>query len=123
MTADATTATTRTSTRVSANTASDSRSASDRSAGRRGVAIASPPMRAADLPIASSFWNGHRNLIIAVITLVVAFVLAQLVDRAIQSRGERLRAVIPGAPGELSPVASTRLRLVRRLVYAAILVI
>jgi small-conductance mechanosensitive channel len=80
-------------------------------------------MRAADLPIASSFWNDHRNLITAVITLLVAVALAQVVDRAIQNRGNRLRAVIPGAAGDLSPVASTRLRLVRRLVYVAILVI
>ena len=54
---------------------------------------------------------------------MLAFALAHLVDRAIQIRGDRLRAVLPGTPEALSPVASTRLRLVRRLVYAAILVI
>ncbi len=41
-------------------------------------------------------------------------------DRAISRRGGRLAKRIPG---ELSPVASTRLRLVRRIVYAAIIVI
>jgi small-conductance mechanosensitive channel len=77
-------------------------------------------MTAADLPIAASFWTDHRNAITAVVTLVVAIVLAQLVDRAITHRGSKLAAAMPGP---LSPVASTRLRLVRRLIYAAIIVI
>jgi small-conductance mechanosensitive channel len=76
-------------------------------------------MPAVDLPMAS-FWSDHRNAITAVATVVVALLLAQLVDRAISHRGSRLAQVMPG---ELSPVASTRLRLVRRLVYAAIIVI
>jgi small-conductance mechanosensitive channel len=77
-------------------------------------------MPAVDLPIAASFWADHRNAITAVITLVVTFVLAQLVDRAISHRGSKLAAAMPGP---LSPVASTRLRLVRRLIYAAIIVV
>src|SRR5436305_5321943 len=40
-------------------------------------------MAIADLPIAASFWSEHRGAITAVITVVLAFVLAQLVDRAI----------------------------------------
>ena len=51
---------------------------------------------------------------------MVTFGLAQLVDRAITHRGSKLAAAMPGP---LSPVASTRLRLVRRLIYAAIIVI
>jgi len=78
-------------------------------------------MPAVHLPIAASFWNEHRNTVTAILTLVATFVIAQLVDRFIARRGSRLREVV-GA-GELSPVASTRLRLIRRLVYAAILVI
>jgi small-conductance mechanosensitive channel len=70
--------------------------------------------------VIASFWTDHRNLITALVTLVVAFLLAQLVDRAIAARGARLVDVIPG---QLSPTASTRLRLVRRLVYVAIIVI
>jgi small-conductance mechanosensitive channel len=77
-------------------------------------------MPAVDLPIAASFWADHRNAITAVVTLVVTFVLAWLVDRAISHRGSKLAAAMPGP---LSPVASTRLRLVRRLIYAAIIVI
>jgi small-conductance mechanosensitive channel len=77
-------------------------------------------MPAVDLPIAASFWADHRNLITAIVTVIVAIALAQLVDHAVSARGSRLAAAIPG---QLSPVASTRLRLVRRLIYAAIIVI
>jgi small-conductance mechanosensitive channel len=70
--------------------------------------------------VTASFWTDHRNTITAIVTLLVAFVLAQLIDRAIQARGSRLADKMPGS---LSPTASTRLRLVRRLVYVAIIVI
>ena len=68
----------------------------------------------------ASFWSENENTITALITVVVAFVIAQLVDRAISRRGDLLAKRIPG---ELSPVTNTRLRLVRRLVYVAIIVI
>jgi small-conductance mechanosensitive channel len=77
-------------------------------------------MAVADLPIAASFWGAHKGAITAVITVVAAFALAQLVDRAISARGSKLANAMPGP---LSPVASTRLRLVRRLIYAAIIVV
>ena len=70
--------------------------------------------------ILASFWSDNENVITAVVTVALAFVLAQLVDRAISRRGGRLAQAMPG---ELSPVASTRLRLVRRLVYAGIILI
>jgi small-conductance mechanosensitive channel len=70
--------------------------------------------------VVASFWTDHRNTITAVVTLAVAFLLAQLIDRAIQHRGARLADAMPG---QLSPTASTRLRLVRRLVYVVIIVI
>ena len=47
----------------------------------------------------------------------MAFVLAEVVDRALQRRGKML------AGAELSPVTTTRLRLVRRLVFATIIVL
>jgi small-conductance mechanosensitive channel len=72
------------------------------------------------MPIAASFWAHHRDLITAAATVAAAFLLAHVVDRAIMRRGARLTAHLTG---ELSPVASTRLRLVRRLLYATILVI
>jgi len=77
-------------------------------------------MPVVDLPIAGSFWADHRNAITAVVTLVAAFALAQLIDRAITHRGSKLAKAMPGP---ISPVTSTRLRLVRRLIYASIIVI
>lgn len=70
--------------------------------------------------IVASFWADNRNSITAIATVLIAFLIAQLVDRAISHRGTRIAQAIPG---QLSPVASTRLRLVRRLIYAAIIVI
>jgi small-conductance mechanosensitive channel len=77
-------------------------------------------MWATDLVIAASFWDDNRNAITAAVTVLLALVLAQIVDRTISRRGGRLTAAM-GA--ELSPVASTRLRLVRRLIYATIIVL
>jgi small-conductance mechanosensitive channel len=54
-------------------------------------------------------------------TLAAAFLVAEIVDRALKRRGMRLSSAV--AVGELSPVATTRLRLVRRLVFALIIVI
>jgi small-conductance mechanosensitive channel len=70
--------------------------------------------------VVATFWSDNKELITAIATLVVAIGLAQLVDHAIAHRGGRLANALPG---ELSPTASTRLRLIRRLVYAGIIVI
>jgi small-conductance mechanosensitive channel len=77
-------------------------------------------MSLTDLPILASFWADHRNTITAIVTVIVTFALAHLVDRVISRRGMRIAQAIPGP---ISPTASTRLRLVRRLIYATILVI
>jgi small-conductance mechanosensitive channel len=50
-----------------------------------------------------------------------ALVIAEIVDRALSRRGQKLTVAVAG--GELSPVATTRLRLVRRLIFATIIVI
>ena len=55
------------------------------------------------------------------IVVLIAFVIAQLVDRQIAKRGTRVGELV--TRGELSPATQTRMRLVRRLVYALILVI
>ena len=55
----------------------------------------------------------HRNVVTAIVTVVAAFVIAQIADRAVARR----------ADDDLSPATGTRLRLVRRLLYATILVI
>jgi small-conductance mechanosensitive channel len=53
--------------------------------------------------------------------VVVALAIAELVDRALSRRGKRLSMAVAG--GDLSPVATTRLRLVRRLIFAVIILI
>ncbi|HEU0024695.1 MAG TPA: mechanosensitive ion channel domain-containing protein [Thermoleophilaceae bacterium] len=68
-----------------------------------------------------AFVDDHRAEIYAAVTVVLAFVAAELVDRALSRRGEKLTIAVAG--GELSPVATTRLRLVRRLIFAGIIVL
>jgi small-conductance mechanosensitive channel len=53
--------------------------------------------------------------------ILIAFVIAEVVDRALSRRGKKLGMAVSGR--ELSPVATTRLRLVRRLIFALIVVI
>jgi small-conductance mechanosensitive channel len=57
----------------------------------------------------------------AAVTIAIAFLVAEIVDRALKRRGMRLSSAV--AVGDLSPVATTRLRLVRRLVFALIILI
>src|ERR671924_384307 len=57
----------------------------------------------------------------AAAAVTIAFVVAELVDRALSRRGQRLSRAVAG--GDLSPVATTRLRLVRRLIFAVIILI
>src|SRR3954447_11029135 len=68
----------------------------------------------------ASFLADHGDEVKAVVTVVIAIVVAQLVDRALVKRGRKLSQAV--GVGDLSPVAVTRLRLVRRLVSAAIIV-
>jgi small-conductance mechanosensitive channel len=53
--------------------------------------------------------------------VAVAIGIAELVDRALSRRGRKLSMAVAG--GDLSPVATTRLRLVRRLIFATIVLI
>jgi small-conductance mechanosensitive channel len=71
--------------------------------------------------MAASFVSENRDELTAAGTVILALVAAQLVDRALARRGERLSGAVAG--GELSPVAVTRLRLVRRLIFAAIILL
>ena len=57
----------------------------------------------------------------ALITVLVTIALALVVDRALRGRARRLAARVSG--GELSPVVDTRLRFLRRVVGAVILLI
>jgi small-conductance mechanosensitive channel len=55
------------------------------------------------------------------VAIAVAFLVAHFVDRAIAKRGAAVGELV--TRGELSPAAQTRLRLIRRLVFAAIVLI
>ena len=74
-----------------------------------------------DLITYASFVTEHDNEITAVATVVIAVVLAQLVDRALLRRARALSEVVAGR--ELSAVANTRVRLVRRLIFAVIILL
>jgi small-conductance mechanosensitive channel len=78
-------------------------------------------MPAVDFYTGASFVAEHRNELTAAATVMAALIVAQMVDRALARRGELLGKRVIG--GELSPVANTRLRLIRRLIFATIIVL
>jgi small-conductance mechanosensitive channel len=63
----------------------------------------------------------HKEQIYAVVTVALSLIVARLVDRWLARRGRSISVAVAG--GELSAVATTRLRLVRRLVFAAIIIL
>jgi small-conductance mechanosensitive channel len=69
----------------------------------------------------ASFLTDNENEITAIVTVIAAFVIAEIVDRLLSKRAMKVSAAVAG--GELSPVANTRLRLVRRLIFATIIVV
>jgi small-conductance mechanosensitive channel len=79
-------------------------------------------MPGAILPVAAGFWTDHRDEVTAAGTVLFAMALALLVDRALVRRGAKLAGLVRGGT-ELSAVADTRLRLLRRLVFVGIIVI
>ncbi len=58
----------------------------------------------------------NGDVVTAIVTVVVAIAIAEVVDRALAHRGTKLTE-------GLSPVANTRLRLVRRLIFASIVLL
>jgi small-conductance mechanosensitive channel len=74
-----------------------------------------------ELASLDSFWNANEKWISAAVTLLLTIALAYTVDRAFAQRGLRLAQTV--TRGGLSREADTRLRFVRRLVYATILLI
>jgi small-conductance mechanosensitive channel len=79
-------------------------------------------MPATDLAITAASWlDRHDHQVTAGITLAAALGLAFIVDRAFARRGQVLTRAI-GA-GELTPVARTRLRFLRRFAGAGIVAI
>jgi small-conductance mechanosensitive channel len=69
----------------------------------------------------ASFVAEHRNELTAIVTVVAAFAIAEIVDRTLKRHAQPAAARVSG--GELSPVVDTRLRLIRRLIFVTILVI
>jgi len=69
----------------------------------------------------AGFWADNNDVVAAVLSLVLALVVATLLDRYFARRGHRLAAAV--SRGEVSPVLDTRLRFLRRLIYATILLI
>ena len=65
----------------------------------------------------ASFWTDYRDEITAVVTVIIALALARFIDRYLVKRAGRMASAVSGP---LSPVATTRLRLVRRLITAFI---
>src|SRR5215210_4869656 len=72
------------------------------------------------LPLAG-FWSEHGDVVTAIRSVVLAVVVATLLDRVFARRGRDLAQAV--TRGHLSAVVDTRLRFVRRLVYAGILLI
>jgi small-conductance mechanosensitive channel len=72
-------------------------------------------------PAIAGFIDDNRDTLTAAATLVLAVVFAQLVDRTIRRRGRTLSERMAGE--RLSPEAETRLRLLRRLTFAVIILL
>jgi small conductance mechanosensitive channel len=70
---------------------------------------------------AETFLDRYGNAITAALTLLLALGLLVVVHRALRGRGRRLVEALGGE--DLSPVADTRLRFLRRAVEAVIVVI
>jgi small-conductance mechanosensitive channel len=68
-----------------------------------------------------SFWQQHGDEISAAITIVLAVAVALIVDRLLIGRA--VKATTRMDTGELSREARTRLRLIRRLLFLAIILI
>ena len=69
----------------------------------------------------AGFWADNSDVVTAALSIVLALVVATVLDRYFARRGDRLAAAV--SRGEVSPVLDTRLRFLRRLLYASILVV
>jgi small-conductance mechanosensitive channel len=78
------------------------------------------PAATVRLPLAG-FWEDNSDWVTAALAIVLAFVVATLLDRYFERRGDKLAAAV--SRGEVTPVLDTRLRFFRRLIYAGILLL
>ena len=72
------------------------------------------------LPVAG-FWADNSDVVTAALSIVLALIVASVLDRYFARRGHRLAAAV--TRGEVSPVLDTRLRFLRRLIYATIVLV
>ena len=78
------------------------------------------PASTVRLPLAD-FWTDNGDVVTAAISILLAVVVATLLDRAFARRGRTFAEAV--TRGHVTPVLDTRLRFVRRLIYASILLI
>jgi small-conductance mechanosensitive channel len=69
----------------------------------------------------ASFVAEHRNELTAIVTVLAAFAIARIVDRAIDRHAHRAAARM--TRDGVTPALDTRLRLIRRLVLVTILIV
>ena len=72
------------------------------------------------LPLAS-FWTKNGDVVTAVLSIVLAVIVATVLDRSFARRGGTLADAV--TRGQVSPMLDTRLRFIRRMIYASILLI
>ena len=70
---------------------------------------------------AKTFWEANGSWITAVISIAVAVLLAYLLDRMLARRGKQVAAAV--MRGEISAATDKRLRFIRRLAYAVIILL
>jgi small-conductance mechanosensitive channel len=68
---------------------------------------------------AASFLDRHTAVVNAVLSILVALAVVQLLKQVFDRRAERIAQAV--MRGELSPEVDTRIRLVRRMVYATVI--
>ena len=86
------------------------------------MTVASVAMPSAILPIAAGFWTDYRDEVTAAATILIATAVALIIDRALVRRAVKIAAMV-GRDVELSATADTRIRLLRRLIFAGIIVL
>ena len=72
------------------------------------------------LPVAG-FWADNSDVVTAALSIVLALLVATVLDRYLARRGHRLAEAV--TRGQVSAVLDTRLRFIRRLLYATILLV
>ncbi len=78
------------------------------------------PASTVRLPLAD-FWAENGDVVTAILSIVLAVIVATVLDRSFARRGSSLAQAV--TRGQVSPMLDTRLRFIRRLIYASILLI